>query len=106
MKILVLAKRHNQVPIETMQPYFPAEVQAIWDLYTQGIIRELYTRADQPGAAVLMVECATPEAARQALSKLPLVGMNMLDLELVPFAPFTNLSLLFKPVDEPAKAAA
>ncbi len=106
MKILVLAKRRDQVAIDTMQPHFPAEVQAIWDLYKQGIIREMYTRADQPGAAILMVEHATVEEARRALAKLPPVELNMIDLEMIPFAPFTNLTLLFKPVDEPAKALA
>ena len=106
MKILVLARRDDRVPTEAMQPHFQAEVQAIWDLYTQGIVREMYTRADQPGAAILMVEGETIQAARHALAKLPLVELNMIDLEMIPFAPFTNLTLLFKPAAEPAKALA
>jgi hypothetical protein len=104
MKILVLARRHDQVPVEEMQPHFQAEVQAIWDLYSQGICREFYTRADQPGAAVLTVECATTEVARQALAKLPLVKLNMIDLDLIPLAPFTNLTRLFQAANEPARA--
>ncbi len=104
MKILVLAKRHDQVQVEEMRPHFQAEVQAIWDLYSQGIIREFYTRADQPGAAILILECATTEAARQALAELPLVELKLLDLDLIPFAPFTNLAMLFQAAGEPAKA--
>ena len=100
MKILVFAKRHGQVPTEAMQPHFNAEVQAIWDLYAQGICREFYARADQPGAPVLAIECETVEAAQKALAKLPLVELNMIDLELIPLASFTNLARLFEPRDE------
>ena len=95
MKILVLPKRREGVPLEKMQPHFTAEIQAVWDLYAQGVVRELYTRADQPGAAILTVESPSVAEAQQTLGKLPLVAMNMLDLDFIPLAPFTNLSRLF-----------
>ncbi len=106
MKILVLARRHGQVPVEEMQPHFTAEVQAIWELYAQGVIREFYTRADQPGAAILFAEAETVESAQQALATLPLVERQMIDLDLIPLAPFTNLARLFQsdPAPEPAYA--
>jgi hypothetical protein len=97
MEILVLAKRRPQIPLEAMQPHFQAEVKAIWDLYSQGVCREFHTRADQPGAAVLTLEAASPEAARQTLAKLPLVELNMIDFDMIPLAPFTNLTRLFQP---------
>lgn len=96
MKILVLAKRHGETPVEEMRPHFAAEVQAIWDLYTEGICREFYTRADQPGAAILFVEAASVESAKKALARLPLVERNLIDLDLIPLAPFTNLEHLFE----------
>jgi hypothetical protein len=96
MKILVLPRRREGVPLEAMQPHFTAEVQAVWDLYAQGVVRELFTRADQPGAAILTIESPSVEEAKQALAKLPLVAMNMLDLDFIPLAPFTNLSRLFQ----------
>ncbi len=96
MKILVLPRRREGVPLETMQPHFNAEVQAVWDLYAQGVVRELYTRADQPGAAILTVESPSVDDARKTLAKLPLVELNMLDLDFIPLAPFTNLSRLFQ----------
>lgn len=102
MKILVLAKRHGEVPVEAMQPHFEAEVQAIWELYAQGICREFYTRADQSGAAVLTVESDSIPAAQKALAKLPLVELKMIDLDLIPLAPFTNLARLFQAEKQPA----
>jgi hypothetical protein len=95
MKIVVLAKRRPEVAVETMRPHFRAEIEAVWGLYAQGIVREFYARADQGGPAVLMVESETVESARQALATLPLVEMGLLDLDLIPLAPFANLSQLF-----------
>jgi len=95
MKIVVLAQRHAGVDVETMRPHFKAEIEAVWGLYAHGIVRDFYARADQGGPAVLMLESETVDSARQALAKLPLVEMGMLDLDLIPLAPFTNLSQLF-----------
>ncbi len=96
MKILVLARRSGGVSLDQMRPHFKAEVEAVWDLYTRGIVREFYTRADQGGPAVLTVECENVEAARQALQGLPLVEMKMIDLDLIPLAPFNGLTQLFQ----------
>ncbi len=95
MKIIVLAQRSPAVTLEQMRPHFTAEVQAVWDLYLEGVIREFYTRADQGGPAILFVESESVDAARKALARLPLVETNMLELEYIPLAPFKLLSHLF-----------
>ncbi len=96
MKILVLARRREAVSVEQMRPHFKAEVEAVWDLYTRGIVREFYTRADQGGPAILTVESETVEAAQKALAGLPLVELKMIDLDLIPLAPFSGLTQLFQ----------
>ena len=96
MKILVLAQRRQEVSLEQMRPHFKAEVEAVWQLYTQGIVREFYTRADNGGPAILTVESESVDSARKALAELPLVEMKMIDLDLVPLAPFTGLTHLFE----------
>ena len=95
MKILVLARRHGDTSVDQMRPHFKAEVEAVWNLYTQGVVREFYTRADQGGPAILSVEAETVDAAKKALQGLPLVEMNMIDLDYIPLAPFNGLSHLF-----------
>ena len=95
MKIVVFAQRRPEVAVDSMRPHFKAEIEAVWGLYAQGVVREFYARADQGGPAVLMVESETLDSARQALARLPLVEMGMLDLDLIPLAPFTNLAQLF-----------
>jgi len=96
MKILVLPRRRAGAPVEAFQPHVAAEIQAVWDLYAQGICREFYARADQPGPAVLTLECASIEAAQAALATLPMVELGLLELDLVPLAPFTHLNQLFQ----------
>ena|SRR5690349_22999461 len=97
MKILVLARRREGVSLEQMRPHFKEEVEAVWRLYTQGIVREFYTRADNGGPAILTVESETVESAGKVLAELPLVELNMIDLDLIPLAPFNGLNHLFQP---------
>lgn len=97
MKILVLAKRHEDISLDEMRPHFKEEVEAVWDLYTQGIVREFYTRADNGGPAILAIESESLESAQKSLAKLPLVELNMIDLEYIPLAPFRSLDHLFQP---------
>jgi hypothetical protein len=95
MKILVLAQRHGDTSLEQMRPLFKEEVEAVWNLYTQGVVREFYTRADQGGPAILTVECETVDAAKKVLQSLPLVEKRMIDLDYIPLAPFNGLNHLF-----------
>lgn len=56
MKILVLPRPIPGVSPEQLQQHAPAEIRAVWDLYEQGIVREFYTRANEQGRVVLMLE--------------------------------------------------
>ena len=95
MKMIVLAQRRPGIEIDAVRPHIKAELAAVWELYARGIVREFYARADQGGPAVLMVESETVQTGRQALSALPLVALGLLNLELIPLAPLTNLAQLF-----------
>ena len=96
MKILVIPNLNGAFQVEQLLPHAKAEIEGVWELYVQGVVREIYGRADQPRSAVLMVESESVEAAKVALSALPLVRMGALDLEMIPLGPFTNLARLFE----------
>ncbi len=96
MKILVLAQRSKDTSLDEMRPHFKEEVEEVWNLYTQGFVREFYTRADNGGPAILTIESESVEAAQKTLAKLPLVEFKMIDLDLIPLAPFHNLDHLFQ----------
>ncbi len=96
MKILVLAQRRPDVSFEQIKPYIQPEVEAVWRLYAQGTVREFYTRADNGGPAILMVESVSIETAQKVLAELPMVEKNLLDLDLIPLAPFRSIEHLFQ----------
>ncbi len=104
MKILVLPKPIEGVPREELLQHAAEEIQAVWELYAQGICREFYTRANEPGRVVLMFESASVEAAKEALATLPFAQLHLIDFDVIPLAPFTGLSRLFQaPTGEPAR---
>jgi hypothetical protein len=97
MQILALGRRQPESAMapEEAQQHLLAEIHGVWELYAQGICRELYSRAGIPGSAVLLLECESAEAAQAALATLPLVRLGVIGFDLIPLAPFTNLSRLF-----------
>src|SRR5262249_31171554 len=94
MKILVMPKPRPGVPAEELQRHAAEEIRAVWDLYARGICREFYTRLAEPGRVVLMFECASVEAAHEALATLPFVQRNLIDFALIPLAPSAGLARL------------
>ena len=97
MKILVLPKPREGVAREAMEQHAAAEIQAVLDLYAQGVVRELYVRAGQPGRVVLVLEAASAEVAQEALATLPFARLALIDFDLIPLAPFTGLARLAQP---------
>ena len=80
MKILVLPKPIEGVAREELLQHAAEEIQAVWELYAQGICREFYTRANEPGRVVLMFESASVEAAKEALATLPFAQLHLHEL--------------------------
>jgi hypothetical protein len=104
MKILVMPKPIEGVPREELLQHAAAEIQAVWELYTQGICREFYTRANEAGRVVMMFESESVETANAALETLPFAQLHLVDFDVIPLAPFTGLARLFQaPAREPAR---
>lgn len=70
------------------------EAMRAWDLYQQGIIRELYFRQDREDA-VLVLECADPKEASEVLGSLSLVREGLISFELIPLVPYPGFDRLF-----------
>lgn len=96
MKILVMPKPIPGIPREDLLKHAPDEVRAIWILYEQGICREFYTRVNEPGRVVLMLECASVEAAQEVLATLPFARLRLIDFDVIPLGPFNGLAQLFQ----------
>jgi hypothetical protein len=74
-----------------------AELTALWELYTEGVVREMYS----PGGlgAVLVLEVGSLQDARDRLSRLPLIERGLMALEVLELAPFRALEMLFRGSD-------
>jgi len=96
MKILVMPKPIEGVSRKELLQHSAEEIQAVWQLYAQGVCREFYTRANEAGRVVLIFESESAEAAKEALATLPFVQLHLIDFDLIPLAPFTGLARLFQ----------
>jgi muconolactone delta-isomerase len=71
-----------------------AEARRTWELQQAGIVRELYFRADNP-AAVLVLECADLDEAGRALASLPLVEAGLIQFDVIPLRAYPGFARLF-----------
>jgi hypothetical protein len=70
------------------------ELAALWELYTEGVVREMYS----PGGlgAVLTLEVESLKDAQDRLSRLPLIERGLMALEVIELAPLRALQMLFR----------
>ena len=94
MKILAIEKEVPGVTDEEFAPHLKAEAAWAWELHQAGVIRELYFRADWPGA-VLVLECAGVQEAAGVLSTLPLVKAGLIAFDIIPLKAYPGFSRLF-----------
>jgi muconolactone delta-isomerase len=95
MRILAIEKEFEGKTAEDFQPYLEAEARQVWELNKKGVIREVYFRADQK-SAVIILECKSIEEAEEKLSTLPLVRENLIFFEFIPLVPYPGYERLFR----------
>jgi len=94
MKILAIEHELANIANDEFQQYSHAEALQVWELHQQGIIREMYFRADR-NEAVLILECADPESAREALETLPFVAKKLIAFDIIPLKAYPGFARLF-----------
>lgn len=91
MKIFVIATRSTKHSAEEFAPLMAPEAKTAMKMWAGDFIRELYARKDGKGA-VIVVEAASEDEARQKLSQLPLVQKGMLSLDIFPVGPYRAIT--------------
>ena len=94
MKILALEIELPGAEESAFRTLAKEEAARTWELYQEGLIRELYFRKDRP-EAVLILECVGVEEAAKLLSTLPMVQMGLIDFELIPLVASPGFARLF-----------
>jgi hypothetical protein len=96
MKILALERQLAGVTPDRFTPeILRAEAARLWAIYQSGVARELYFRADEH-AAVLVLESGSIEEARRTLGELPLVREGLIEFEMIPLSPYPGFERLFR----------
>jgi hypothetical protein len=95
MRILAIEREQPGVTDEQCTPHLGPEAERVWELYQQGIIREIYFREDRE-EAVIVLECTDLKEATAALDTLPLVRNGLIAFELLPLKPYPGLARLFR----------
>lgn len=81
MQILVLVRRRTErFSAEQFEPMLEPEAQAVRALYSQGILRNVWSRDDALGA-VLLLEAESVDRVPEILATLPLVERGMAEVE-------------------------
>jgi muconolactone delta-isomerase len=95
MKVLAIERELSDVDFSAFTPALGrAEALRAWALYQEGIVRELYFRADKT-EAVLILECADVEEAAAALATLPMVQAGLIAFDLIPLKAYPGFARLF-----------
>ena len=95
MKILCIEKEVPGVKDKDYKPHLKAEALKAWELFQEGIIRELYfTQNDH--YAVLVLECKDADEAHKVLNLLPLVKEGLIKFNIMPLIPYPGFARLFK----------
>ena len=96
MQCMSLSRRRvDAFPPEAFTPdLVAAEGARVKELYAEGILRQIWSRGDTPGALILW-EAASLDEVRAAVESLPIFKAGM--LEIVALLPLKNYAGFFPP---------
>jgi hypothetical protein len=92
MNLLTVGRPREGADIREIGRYARAEMRALWQLYRDGVVREMYSPG-RPGA-ILVLEAAAGKDAEAALAGLPLVAAGLIVFELIELHLFSALEVL------------
>jgi hypothetical protein len=95
MKVLALEHDRPDATSGDFAPHLEDEARAVWSMIQSGAIREIYFRQDR-SEAVIILEAASPQAALDALTQMPLVRQGLIEFEVMGLQPYPGLGRLFK----------
>jgi hypothetical protein len=93
MKLLAVGRPREVAGAHEIAHHVGREMRALWQLYCDGVVREMYSPG-RPGA-VLVLETAGKQEAEAALAGLPLVAGGLIEFELTELRPFSACRVLF-----------
>jgi hypothetical protein len=97
MRLLAIGRPRDGAGTDDIARHAREEMRALWQLYRDGVVREMYSPG-RPGA-VLVLETVARKEAEAALAGLPLAAGGLIGFELIELHPFSAFEVLF--ADQP-----
>lgn len=94
MQFLILARVAQGISMEQVLPHVKAEAEAVWQHYSEEVVRSVYYIADMSGA-VLFCEAPDLDAMQAIAAQFPMAKAGVLTFEILPLKPYTGLETLF-----------
>ncbi|MBC8049249.1 MAG: hypothetical protein H7X92_03750 [Chitinophagales bacterium] len=95
MKILaVLTPSQGKTP-KDFEPFLIKEEQALWPMYRQGLVREMYFQPD-PLTISLVFEATSKTEVESQLQQLPMVDAELFQIQLITLGPWLPIEALFQ----------
>ena len=90
MQFLTVSRRRTEAFSEAeFTALVDREVQQARRMYAQGAIRQIWHRADMPGACIVF-EADSEEHARSLVGSLPMAQAGMLEITVIPLRPYAG----------------
>jgi hypothetical protein len=94
LKLLAIMRPRDGVDVRAEVPrHAHTELRALWQLYRDGVVREMYSPGG-PGA-ILLLETESVQTAERLLGALPLISSGVMALEVTQLRPFSAIEMLF-----------
>ncbi len=78
MKLICSLLAKSTASPDRFMSFEESESKRVWELYTAGILKEIYLRTDAIGA-VIILECGSQAEAEHAINSLPMVKEELFD---------------------------
>jgi hypothetical protein len=93
VKLVAIGRPREGADVHEIGRYAREEMAALWQLYRDGAVREMYSPG-QPGA-VLVLEATGLQDAEAAVAGLPLAAAGLIVFEFIELHPFSAFEVLF-----------
>ncbi len=94
MKIIAIEKELTQIAGDDAAALYKAEARQVYALYLRDALREIYLTEEH--CAIIMLECADMEEAKQLLDTLPLVQAGVIAFNLHELHPYRGYGRLMQ----------
>ena len=94
MKIIAIEKELQSVSGDSVAALYKAEARQVYALYLQDALREIYLTEQH--CAIIVLECADMDEARQLLDTLPLVQSGVIAFDVHELHPYKGYGRLMQ----------